>query len=100
MRIRGCILKSHLIHSRLSFKPEELFLDPEDFKYHGKTCSAMTLLERLGHRQSGETFARMWKLFHDKADKVHGDPNNPLPNAIILITDCAGQLQNGWIVAL
>ena len=60
----------------------------------------MTLMEHLGHRQTGKTFAKVWNDFHKAADAVHSDPNNPLANPILLNTDCNSQLQNGWIVAL
>ena len=60
----------------------------------------MTLMEHLGHRQTGETFAKEWTDFHKAVDAVHSDPTNPLPNQLLLNTDCAGQPENGWIVAL
>ena len=77
-----------------------MLLNEEDFNYGERTHLAMTLLEHIGHRQSGDTFAGVWKRFHDAADAVHGNPAAPLPNPILLNTDCAGQLQNGWIAAL
>ena len=59
----------------------------------------MTLLEHIGHRQTGKHFLRVFKKFNDVANKIHGDPSNPLPNPVLLNTDCAGQLINGWITA-
>ena len=49
------------------------------FKYGKEACLAMALMEHLGHRQSGEIFAKVLRLFHEEADKVHGDPDNPCP---------------------
>ena len=72
----------------------------EDFDYGKNTFMAMGLMEHISHRQTGVTFADVWISFHRAADAVHGDPKNPLPNPILLNTDCAGQLQNGWILAL
>ena len=42
----------------------------------------------------------MWKTFQQTADDIHGDPTNLLPNPLIVLTDCAGELQNGIIDGL
>ena len=94
MHVKGGAL-GHIIHSKLSFQPQEVLLNDDDFIYGACTYLAITLLEHIGHRQSGDTFVEVWVCFHEAADAVHGDPANPLSNPILLNTDCAGQLQNG-----
>ena len=72
----------------------------EDSAYGKKTFMAMGLMEHISRLQTRITFTNMWLSFHRAADAVHGDPNIPLPNPMLLNTDCAGKLQNGWIMAL
>ena len=57
-------------------------------------------MEHIGHGQSGTTFAEVFTLFHKQANALHNDPSNLLTDPILLGTDCAAQLQNGWLVAL
>ena len=70
----------------LSFKPQELLLNMEDFDYGKKTFMAMGLMEHISHWQTGITFTNMWLSFHRAADVVHGDPTNPLPNPILYVS--------------
>ena len=98
--IKGCALDGHVIHSKLSWQPREVLLNEEEFDYGKNTHLAMTLFEHISHVQTGEEFSRIWKIFQRAADEVHGKPDEPLPNPICLNTDCAGQLQTGYLVAL
>ena len=98
--IKGCALDGHVIHSRFSWQPREVLLNEEDFEFGKNTHLAMTLMEHIAHAQSGEEFSTIWKIFHRAADAVHGKPEDPLPNPICLNTDCAGQLQTGYIDTL
>ena len=100
VRIRGCTKKGHLFHSKLSFQPREILWNKTEFEYGCGAHYALTSMEHMGHRQSGKVFAQAWKTFQQTADNIHGDETNLLPNPLIVLTDCAGEYQNGIIVAL
>ena len=53
VQIRGCALKKHLIHSRLSFNPSEILLSDTEFVYENNLFHAVTVMEHIGHAQSG-----------------------------------------------
>ena len=57
-------------------------------------------MEYISHRQSRNDIEAGWRCFHGAAEKIHGDTKNPLPNPILINTDCAGELQNGVTAAL
>ena len=88
-----------MIHSKLSWQPREVLLDEKGFDYGKNTHLVMTLFEHIFHVQSGEEFSRIWKIFHRAADEVDGKPDELLPNPICLNTNCACQLQTGYLVA-
>ena len=77
-----------------------MLLDKEEFDYGKNTHLAMTLFEHISHVHSGKEFSRISKIFQCAADEVHGKPDEPLSNPICLNTDCTGQLQTGYLVAL
>ena len=85
--VEGCTLESHIIHSMLSCRPHEICLNKEDFDYAQNMVMAVDLIENISHLQTGFTFADMWLSFRRVANMVHGNPNNPLSNPILLNTD-------------
>ena len=55
-RVKGCALESHIIHSMLSFKPQELLLNMEDFDYGANIFMAMGPMEHISHWKTRVTF--------------------------------------------
>ena len=98
--IKRCALDGHVIHSKLSWHPQEVLLNEKGFDYGKNTHLAMTLFEHISHVQSGKEFSRIWEIFHRAADEAHGKPDELLPNPICLNTDCVSQLQTGNLFAL
>ena len=79
--IKRSAFKDHVIHSKFSWQPREVLLNDKDFNYAANTHLAMTLMEHIGHSQSGKEFAKAFKIFHRAADEVHGKPEEPLYNS-------------------
>ena len=89
-----------IIHSMLSFKPQELLLNTDDFEYGQCTFMAMCRMKHIAHRQTGVLFIKLWLSFYRATDVVHGEPTSPLYTPVLFNTDCVGQIQNGWSMAL
>ena len=96
VRINGCALKGHIIHSKCSFQPREIFLNESDFDYGVFTHQAMGLFELIGHHQDGAIVAAFWKLIHEASDAIHDNPKHPLLHPLMFRTDgSAGDAARG-----
>lgn len=89
----------HVIHSKLSFQPQQMFTSLEDFDDADNIHLAFVLAEHISDRQSGDHFAGFFTRIKKASDDIHGCPSQPLPPPILVNTDCAGQLQIGLLTA-
>ena len=76
IKIKGCALDGHVIHSKLSWQPREVLLNEEEFDYGKNTHLAMTLFEHISHVQTGEEFSKIWKTSSALPMKYMGSQMN------------------------
>ena len=89
--------RGHIIHSRLSFNPSEIFLNYEDFQHSNKLHVSFVLAEHISEAQTGDVFASFFASLKASCDSLTQGKESP--NPLLIGTDCAGQLQNGLIKA-
>ena len=97
LRLPGCGRESRILHSMLSFAPEEHYVTGGDRAFAKNSMCAHVLAEHISQIQTGEeraqSFRMLWEVWWD----VSGSSNAFRP-PMLLNTDCAGGLQDGFLI--
>lgn len=93
LSLKNCGFSKHILHSKLSFCPEEMYVDKKKRTVSANCFMASVLAEHVSHHQKSDAHAAFFKQLREECFRMSGVDIPPR----LVNTDCAGGLQNGII---